>query len=172
MKLILTLSLILISQLLPGQSGKVKEVDTVIVSTAPRYEVVFPNIDYGSYHPISVRVVDNQYVRVTGQRLRTLPDILSHSKPVIKDSFILREWIQGISQPVKEDSTPVPILIVDCEEVNVDVMYSINTSTIEAITILKPPASKAMYGVRGINGVIVITTKKGCPDSQKKKQKR
>lgn len=37
----------------------------------------------------------------------------------------------------------------------------INPDDIESITVLKGPAASALYGSRGFNGVIVITTKKG-----------
>lgn len=38
---------------------------------------------------------------------------------------------------------------------------AINPSDIESITVLKDASAKALYGSRGSNGVIVITTKKG-----------
>lgn len=37
----------------------------------------------------------------------------------------------------------------------------INPDDIESITVLKGPAASALYGSRGFNGVIVVTTKKG-----------
>ena len=40
-------------------------------------------------------------------------------------------------------------------------MSSINPSDIETMTVLKDAASNALYGSRGANGVILITTKKG-----------
>lgn len=39
-------------------------------------------------------------------------------------------------------------------------MQSINTNDIETMTVLKDAASNALYGARGANGVILITTKK------------
>jgi len=40
-------------------------------------------------------------------------------------------------------------------------LNSINTSDIESISVLKDATSAALYGARGANGVIIITTKKG-----------
>lgn len=40
-------------------------------------------------------------------------------------------------------------------------LNSINTNDIESITVLKDATSAALYGARGANGVIIITTKKG-----------
>lgn len=42
-----------------------------------------------------------------------------------------------------------------------DALSSINTADIESITVLKDAASTALYGARGANGIIMITTKKG-----------
>lgn len=44
-------------------------------------------------------------------------------------------------------------------------LNSISPSDIESITVLKDAASGALYGSRGANGVIVITTKQGKKDS-------
>ena len=40
-------------------------------------------------------------------------------------------------------------------------LSSINSSDIESMTVLKDAASTALYGARGANGIIMITTKKG-----------
>lgn len=42
-------------------------------------------------------------------------------------------------------------------------LNSINTNDIESISVLKDATSAALYGARGANGVIIITTKKGVP---------
>lgn len=44
---------------------------------------------------------------------------------------------------------------------NLNPLLSINPNDIESIDILKDASSKAIYGTRGTNGVILITTKKG-----------
>ncbi len=45
-------------------------------------------------------------------------------------------------------------------------MNILNPDDIESISVLKDAASSSIYGVRGANGVIVVTTKKGKADSQ------
>ena len=45
-------------------------------------------------------------------------------------------------------------------------LAEINTNDVEQITVLKDAASTSIYGVRGANGVVVITTKKGEKDSK------
>lgn len=53
-----------------------------------------------------------------------------------------------------------PLYVVDGMPFDGDIA-SISNSDIESLTVLKDAASAALYGARGANGVIVITTKKG-----------
>ena len=48
-----------------------------------------------------------------------------------------------------------------------DGMNSLDPGEIETIDILKDASSTAIYGARGANGVVVITTKKGAKDASK-----
>lgn len=52
-----------------------------------------------------------------------------------------------------------PLIIVDGFPINS--MNDISSSDIDSMTVLKDAASTAIYGSRGANGVILITTKKG-----------
>lgn len=53
-----------------------------------------------------------------------------------------------------------PLYVVDGVPFDGD-LSSINTQDIESLTVLKDAASTALYGARGANGIIMITTKKG-----------
>ncbi len=53
-----------------------------------------------------------------------------------------------------------PLYVVDGVPFDGD-LSSINNSDIETLTVLKDAASTALYGARGANGIIMITTKKG-----------
>ena len=53
-----------------------------------------------------------------------------------------------------------PLIVVDGVPFDGD-MNNIAPSDIESMTVLKDAASNALYGARGANGVIMITTKKG-----------
>ena len=56
-----------------------------------------------------------------------------------------------------------PLWIVDGMPYEGD-LNNLNTNDIESMTVLKDAASNALYGARGANGVILITTKKGSAD--------
>ena len=54
-----------------------------------------------------------------------------------------------------------PLYVVDGAPYETDVMNMMNPHDIETITVLKDAAATAIYGARGANGVVLITTKKG-----------
>ncbi len=57
-----------------------------------------------------------------------------------------------------------PLIILDGSPYDGN-MNNINSQDIESMTVLKDAASNALYGARGANGVIMITTKKGSSGS-------
>lgn len=56
-----------------------------------------------------------------------------------------------------------PLFIVDGLQVNS--ISNLNPNDIESLDVLKDAASSAIYGARGANGVVIITTKKGSEGS-------
>jgi TonB-linked SusC/RagA family outer membrane protein len=64
-------------------------------------------------------------------------------------------WIRGISTFSGNNK---PLILVDGVERDLD---NVDVAEIESFSILKDASASAMYGVRGANGVIVITTKRG-----------
>jgi TonB-linked SusC/RagA family outer membrane protein len=65
--------------------------------------------------------------------------------------------VRGISSLNAGNS---PLIVVDGMPYN-GYLNDLNTADIENITVLKDAASNALYGARGANGVILITTKSG-----------
>jgi TonB-linked SusC/RagA family outer membrane protein len=54
-----------------------------------------------------------------------------------------------------------PLYVVDGFPLSDNIGFSMNPGDIESITILKDAASTSIYGARGANGVVMITTKSG-----------
>jgi TonB-linked SusC/RagA family outer membrane protein len=61
------------------------------------------------------------------------------------------------------NGTNTPLYIIDGVQVNAADFATINPGDIESYTVLKDASSTSIYGSRGANGVIVITTKRGRP---------
>lgn len=53
------------------------------------------------------------------------------------------------------------LYVLDGVPIEPDYLQAINSNDIESVTVLKDAASTALYGSRGANGVLVITTRKG-----------
>ena len=54
-----------------------------------------------------------------------------------------------------------PLYIMDGIPIEANYFQTLNANDIASVTVLKDASAKALYGSRGSNGVIVITTKKG-----------
>ncbi len=59
------------------------------------------------------------------------------------------------------NGTTSPLYVMDGVPVESGYFQTINPEDIESVTVLKDASAKALYGSRGSNGVVVITTKKG-----------
>jgi TonB-linked SusC/RagA family outer membrane protein len=58
-------------------------------------------------------------------------------------------------------SSNAPLYVIDGIPADNDAVSTLSNSDIESVTVLKDAASNALYGARGANGVILITTKRG-----------
>ena len=87
--------------------------------------------------------------KVSGVQLNTASGQPGATTPSIR--------VRGISSI---NAGNAPLVILDGAPYDGD-LNNINTQDIESMTVLKDAASNALYGARGANGVIMITTKKG-----------
>lgn len=70
---------------------------------------------------------------------------------------------------INEDGSSSPLYVVDGVPMDEDFdLVSINPQDIESIEVLKDASSSAIYGSRGANGVVIITSKKGAEDGKTK----
>lgn len=67
--------------------------------------------------------------------------------------------------PINNDYSVADAGVTDGPKINP--LSSISTSDIESIDILKDASATAIYGSRGANGVIIITTKKGSKNGER-----
>ena len=67
-------------------------------------------------------------------------------------------YIRGVSTYNTGNNSQKPIVIVDGVERSYEYL---NPDEVETFTILKDASSTAVYGVRGANGVILVTTRRG-----------
>jgi TonB-linked SusC/RagA family outer membrane protein len=68
-------------------------------------------------------------------------------------------FIRGVSSLNANGNQP--LILVDDIEYSYDQLQQINVNEIENITILKDASTTAIYGIKGANGVLVVTTRRG-----------
>jgi TonB-linked SusC/RagA family outer membrane protein len=66
-------------------------------------------------------------------------------------------WIRGVATP----GNTVPLIFLDGVEISAGDLDNIDPVNIENFSVLKDASATALYGARGANGVILITTKRG-----------
>lgn len=67
-------------------------------------------------------------------------------------------WIRGISTFASNTS---PLVFIDNVEVSISDLNALSPEVIEGFSILKDATATALYGARGANGVMLITTRSG-----------
>lgn len=94
----------------------------------------------------SIRLVDNL---LDGSNPNVVPEINIRGE----NGFDLRGNIAGSNM-----NPNAPLYILDGVEVSAERIYDMDMNRIESTTILKDASATALYGSRGANGVIIITT--------------
>lgn len=114
--------------------------------------------------------------RITGAAVSVKPEILTATPRAV-----LQESLQGnvaglqvvasTGQPGSNPNVRIrgvgsfadadPLYVLDGLQVSPSVLATINPGDVTNISVLKDAAATSIYGTRGANGVVVITTKKG-----------
>lgn len=112
----------------------------------------------------AVQAVKPKELKVTSSNLSTsfagkIAGVISVQKsgePGVADGANF--WIRGISTFGSGQS---PLYIVDGVEISAQMLNNIAPESIESFSILKDATATSLYGSRGANGVMIITTKNG-----------
>ena len=99
----------------------------------------------------SFNIVDNPTM---GSDPNRLPDITIRGNSSMTSNV---KDLQSESQSTQ--SANMPLFIMDGFEITLERMMDLDDNQVETITLLKDASATAMYGTRGANGVVVITTK-------------
>lgn len=131
-------------------------------------EVEVVRMGYGTKSQISNVAAISQ---VSGQLLRQSP--ASSVQSTLAGRLPGLFQIQGSGQPGKDggelyirgistyDGGTTPLILIDDVESNVRTLSQLSTNEIESVSILKDAGSTAIYGIKGANGVILVTTRRG-----------
>lgn len=119
------------------ESSVVRSIDQVLQGTTPGVQVTTASSEPGG--ALSIRI-------------RGTSSITGNSEPLyVIDGFPIENDIEGssVGNGGRDRTTPP------------NPLTALNPSDIESISILKDASATAIYGARGANGVVIVTTKQG-----------
>ena len=88
-----------------------------------------------------------------------LSSVASCGQPGAEDTKV---FIRGLGS--LNESASTPLILVDGVERS---FYQLDPNEIESVTVLKDASATAVFGVRGANGVIIVTTRRGTEGKTK-----
>lgn len=86
-------------------------------------------------------------------KITGLSSVQSSGQPGLEDPKI---FVRGVGSLTADGATP--LILVDGVERN---FFQMDPNEIESVTVLKDASATAVFGVRGANGVVLVTTRRG-----------
>ena len=164
-------SAVKVTAVLKQATGKLDEVQVVAYGTTTK------RFSTGSISTVKSMDIEKQPVtNILGALQGRMPGVLITSANGIPGSGITMQIrgnnsISALSNPLYiVDGIPVPatsISNVNTAAGSVSPLNGLNPLDVESVTVLKDADATAIYGSRGSNGVVLITTKKGKPGKTK-----
>src|SRR5512140_2385597 len=138
------------TQLRRDVTGSVSSVTTEGIDKAPIATI--DQMLQGTSPGVQVTTASSQPGGAISIRIRGMSSITGNSEPLyVIDGFPIENDMEGssVGNGGRDRTTPPNPLV------------TLNPSDIESISILKDASATAIYGARGANGVVIITTKQG-----------
>ncbi len=138
------------TQRLSDVTGAVSSVNTDVLEKSPVSTI--DQMLQGTSPGVQVTTASSEPGGAISIRIRGASSITGNSEPLyVIDGFPIENDIEGssVGNGGRDRTTPANPLV------------TLNPSDIESISILKDASATAIYGARGANGVVIITTKQG-----------
>ncbi|MDT0559429.1 TonB-dependent receptor plug domain-containing protein [Ichthyenterobacterium sp. W332] len=151
----------------------------VVTSQAQFLETNLSIQDYESLLNPETECVNLGYYKIEKSKLTTAVVEVSteqlNERPIVTIDQLLQRRVAGLNvsttsyQPGEQVRMGIrgrthnngPLVILDGAPIQLSSLWILNPHDVDTITVLKDAGSTAIYGMRGGNGVIVITTKRG-----------
>ncbi|HYD51911.1 MAG TPA: TonB-dependent receptor plug domain-containing protein, partial [Gemmatimonadaceae bacterium] len=131
-------------------AGSITSVSTEALERAPIASV--DQVLQGTSPGVQVTTASSEPGGALSVRIRGTSSLTGNSEPLyVVDGFPIENDLEGssVGNGGRSRTTPTNPLV------------TLNPSDIESISILKDASATAIYGARGANGVVIITTKQG-----------
>ncbi|MGL5690619.1 MAG: SusC/RagA family TonB-linked outer membrane protein [Bacteroidales bacterium] len=139
-------------------SEALDEVQIVAFSTQKKESVVS---SISTVKPAELKVPSSNLTTGLGGRIAGLISYQTTGEPGRDNAQF---FVRGVTSFGYAKS---PLILIDGLELTTDDLARLNTDDIESFSILKDATSSALYGSRGANGVILVTTKQGTEGKAK-----
>lgn len=135
-----------------GLTPQISELDEIVITGRDAQRKISV---VGAIASIDVKELQVPAVSVSNMLGGRVPGIISVTRSGEPGKDFSEFWIRGISTFGANQSA---LVLIDGIEGNLN---DLDPADIEGFSILKDASSTAVYGVRGANGVVVVTTKRG-----------
>jgi len=133
-----------------------KDLDAVVVVGFGKQKKI---TNTGAISSISaVEIKQNPSASIQNTLAGRLPGFTSQQRSGQPGADGAAFFIRGVSTYAGSTS---PLIIVDDVEYDYNQVSDIDPNEVETVSILKDASTTAVYGIKGANGVLVITTKRG-----------
>ena len=110
--------------------------------------------------PGELRVPSSNLTTALAGRMSGIISYQRSGEPGLDNAEFFIRGVTTFSTAGKKD----PLILIDGIEMNSTDLARINVDDIASFSIMKDANAAALYGARGANGVILVTTKEGSPD--------
>lgn len=136
------------------ESSEMLETGIVVAFGKQRKESVVGSV--ASIRPADLRVPSNNLTTALGGRIAGLMSMQTSGDPSADNAEF---FVRGVA--TFNEYSRGPLILIDNMELSSDDLARLSVDDIESFSILKDATSTALYGSRGANGVILVTTKGG-----------
>jgi TonB-linked SusC/RagA family outer membrane protein len=135
----------------------VNELDevTVVAFSQQKKESVLASIT--TVKPAELKVPSSNLTTAFSGRVAGLISYQQSGEPGQDNANFFIRGITSFGADAKKD----PLILIDGIELTSDDLARLNTDDIQSFSIMKDATATALYGARGANGVILVTTKEG-----------
>jgi TonB-linked SusC/RagA family outer membrane protein len=144
----------LINAILLEESQSLDEVTVVAFSTQKK-ESVLASIT--TVRPTELKVPSSNLTTAFAGRVAGLISYQQSGEPGQDNASFFIRGITSFGADAKKD----PLILIDGMELTTEDLSRLNTDDISSFSIMKDATAAALYGARGANGVILVTTKEG-----------
>ncbi len=137
------------------KSSKGKDIDEVVVTGLTSQKKVSVVGAVSTIDMDELRTPGTSLVNMIGGRM---PGVITMQTSGEPGQNLSNFWVRGVSTFGAGASA---LVLIDGIEGSLN---DIDVDDVESISVLKDAAATAVYGVRGANGVVLVTTKKGSKD--------